>query len=258
MLGALAALVKENPPVAGYLGRGAGLEGESIIDYFLVITLTSISSHSVSLLYYILLFIRYSVYRSTTCGRHTGTDQVAFRGRSTRCLSLVCQFFFSSFSDRSHRFASTSITHMIRAGAFTPPSGSMPTSSPITHPSTSSSIPSSSPHPSLYGSSSSSSFHGSRASTSTAPANGQGLSFVNTHSSQSNTYQSYASLEEACTRTVINVFCRLMALPLTGAGNAAMGNTNVPLAEGIDSDAALIKTKACFTLRECHFCDILR
>ena len=158
--------------------------------------------------------------------------------------------FFYSFSNRSHRFASTSITHMIRAGAFTPPSGSMPTSSPVTHTSTSSSAPSSSPHPSLYGSSSSSSHHGSRASTSAAPANGQGLSFVNTHSSQSNTYQSYTSLEEACTRTVMNVFCRSMALPSTGSSKAAIGNANVSLAEGIDSDSALMKTKACFTLRK--------
>ena len=83
--------------------------------------------------------------------------------------------------------------------------------------------------------------------------NGQGLSFVHTPSSQSNTYQSYASLEEACTRTVINVFCRLMALPLTGSGNTPKGSVNVSVAEGIDSDAALTKTKACFTLRESLF-----
>ena len=218
------------------------------VDYLLVLILwrpSIISSYSVFLLFYILLFIRHSVYRSTTCGHHTRTDQVAFCGRSTGRLSLVCRF--SSLNDRSHAFASTSITHMIRAGAFTLPSGSMPTSSPIAHPPTSPSAPS---HPSLYGSPSSSSHHGSRASTSAASANGQGLSFVNTHTSQSNTYQSYTSLEEACTRTVMNVFCRSMALPSTGSSNAAMGNANVSLAEGIDSDSALMKTKACFTLRK--------
>jgi hypothetical protein len=51
----------------------------------------------------------------------------------------------------------------------------------------------------------------------------------------------------------MNVFCRSMALPSTGSSNTAMGNANVSLAEGIDSDSALMKTKACFTLRE-SFC----
>ena len=173
------------------------------------------------------------------------------------CLWFV--IFSSIFSSyQCHRFASTSITHMIRAGAFFPPSGSMSASSPFTsahtpsaHPSSSPSVPPSSSHP-LHGSSST---HASRASTSAASTstNGQVLSFVHTPSSQSNTYQSYASLEEACTRTVINVFCRLMTLPLTGSGNTPKGNASVSVAEGIDSDAALMKTKACCTLRESPF-----
>ena len=196
-----------------------------------------------------------SVYRPATCGYHSGTDQIAFRGRSTGCLSLVCRFFPLFFQVITHRLASTSITHMIRAGAFALPSGSMSTPftsahTPSTHSSSSPSAPSTSSHPSPHGSSST---HASRASTSAASTNGQGLSFVHTPASQSNTYQSYASLEEACTRTVINVFCRLMALPLTGSGNAPIGSANVSLAEGIDSDAALTKTKACFTLRESPF-----
>jgi hypothetical protein len=48
----------------------------------------------------------------------------------------------------------------------------------------------------------------------------------------------------------MNVFCRSMALPSTGSSNAAMGSANISLEEGIDSDSALMKTKACFTLRK--------
>ena len=258
-------MVKENPPVSGYLGRGAGLEGACRLSPAFYSTF---NPDTLLLFHLILYYFLYTLSLSYAI-LYTGPPPVVIILELTKSRSVDVQlaaclwcviFFFYSLGDYSHRFASPSLTHLIRAGGFTLPSGSIPTSSsfpsvhaPVAHPSTSSPAPFSSPHPSLYGSSSSSSLHSSRAPTSTAPANGQGLSFVNTHSSQSNTYQSYASLEEACTRTVINVFCRLMALPLTGSGTAAMGNTNVSLAEGIDSDAALVKTKACFTLRESHF-----
>jgi hypothetical protein len=51
----------------------------------------------------------------------------------------------------------------------------------------------------------------------------------------------------------MNVFCRLIALPLTATAYGAMGTANAPLAESIDSDSAQMKTKACFILRKPYF-----
>jgi len=219
------------------------------LDVLSDITLPCISSY-----YLLSIAKRDLVYRLTTSCHHTRINEVSFCGCSTGCLSLVYIFFLRQLR-RFHQFFSPSIAHIIRAGPRTPPTGAMSASSvhPYAHLSPSSAT-SSSLHPSLHGPSPSSSPHVSLASTSGSSSAVQSLSFVHTHAPQSNTHQSYASLEEACTRTILNVFCRLIALPLTGGSPyGAIGNATASLAERVDSDSAHMKTKACFILREPHF-----